>query len=167
MKSNEKFWAVLSSLEIDNIPEGKEEKMKSDEKLVIQIEKNETLGDFIQKCRQQYGWTQEELGWRTGITREHVGRIERGKCVPSVQTLYNLEKALNLPECSLVKRVNGQAEADVSQESEEKEQVGRACRELELALAANLTKSNLRKASNAISTIAKMLNDTEMFSNKK
>ena len=141
--------------------------MKSDEKLVIQIEKKETLGDFIQKCRQQYGWTQEELGWRTGITREHVGRIERGKCVPSVQTLYDLEKALNLPECSLVKRVNGQAEADVSQESEEKEQVGRACRELELALAANLTKSNLRKASNAISTIAKMLNDTEMFSNKK
>ena len=141
--------------------------MKSDEKLVIQIEKNETLGDFIQKCRQQYGWTQEELGWRTGITREHVGRIERGKCVPSVQTLYDLEKALNLPECSLVKRVNGQAKADVSQESEEKEQVGRACRELELALAANLTKSNLRKASDAISTIAKMLNDTEMFLNKK
>lgn len=157
----------MSSLEIDKIPEGKKEKMKSDEKLVIQIEKNETLGDFIQKCRQQYGWTQEELGWRTGITREHVGRIERGKCVPSVQTLYDLEKALNLPECSLVKRVNGQAEADVSQESEEKEQVGRACRELELALAANLTKSNLRKASDAISTIAKMLNDTEMFSNKK
>lgn len=141
--------------------------MKSDEKLVIQIEKNETLGDFIQRCRQQYGWTQEELGWRTGITREHVGRIERDKCVPSVQTLYDLEKALNLPECSLVKRVNGQAEADVSQDSEEKEQAGCACRELELALAANLTKSNLRKASDAISTIAKMLNDTEMFSNKK
>lgn len=131
--------------------------MKSEEKLVIQIEKNETLGDFIQKCRQQYGWTQEELGWRTGITREHVGRIERGKCVPSVQTLYDLEKALNLPECSLVKRVNGQAEADVSQGSEEKEQVGRACRELELALAANLTKSNLRKASDAISTIQRTI----------
>lgn len=29
--------------------------MKSDKKLVIQSEKNETLGDFIQKCRQQYG----------------------------------------------------------------------------------------------------------------
>ena len=141
--------------------------MKSDKKLVIQTEKNETLGDFIQKCRQQYGWTQEELGWRTGITREHVGRIERGKCIPSVQTLYDLEKALNLPECSLVRRVKGQAEEDISQGSEEKEQVRRACRELELALAANLTKSNLRKASDAISTIAKMLNDTEMFSNKK
>lgn len=141
--------------------------MNSDEKLVVRTKKNDTLGNFIQECRQQYGWTQEELGWRTGITREHVGRIERGKCVPSVQTLYDFEKALNLPECSLVKRVNGQVEADVSQESEEKEQVGRACRELELALAANLTKSNLRKASDAISTIAKMLNDTEMFSNKK
>lgn len=141
--------------------------MKSDKKLVIQTEKNETLGDFIQKCRQQYGWTQEELGWRTGITREHVGRIERGKCIPSVQTLYDLEKALNLPECSLVRRVKGQAEEDISQGLEEKEQVGRACRELELALAANLTKSNLRKASDAISTIAKMLNDTEMSLNKK
>ena len=140
--------------------------MKSDKKLVIQTEKNETLGDFIQKCRQQYGWTQEELGRRTGITREYVGRIERGKCIPSVQTLYDLEKALNLPECSLVRRVKGQAEEDISQGSEEKEQVGRACRELELALAANLTKSNLRKASDAISTIAKMLNDTEASSNK-
>lgn len=157
----------MSSLEIDKIPEGKEEKMKSDEKLVIQIEKNETLGDFIQKCRQQYGWTQEELGWRTGITREHVGRIERGKCVPSVQTLYDLEKALNLPECSLVRRVNGQAEVDISRGSEEKEQVGRACRELEHALTANLTKSNLRKASDAISTIAKMLNDAEPASDEK
>lgn len=93
--------------------------MKSDEKLVVQVGKNETLGDFIQKCRQQYGWSQEELGWRTGITREHVGRIERGKCIPSVQTLYDLEKALNLPECALVKRVNGQAEVDASQWSEE------------------------------------------------
>lgn len=141
--------------------------MKSDEKLVVRTKKDDTLGSFIQECRQQYGWTQEELGWRTGITREHVGRIERGKCIPSVQTLYDLEKALNLPECSLVRRVKGQAEEDISQGSEEKEQVGRACRELELALAANLSKSNLRKASDAISTIAKMLNDTEMFSNKK
>ena len=92
--------------------------MNSDEKLVVRTKKNDTLGNFIQECRQRYGWTQEELGWRTGITREHVGRIERGKCIPSVQTLYDLEKALNLPECSLVKRVNGQAEADVSQGSE-------------------------------------------------
>ncbi|WP_118526181.1 MULTISPECIES: hypothetical protein [Faecalibacterium] len=87
--------------------------------------------------------------------------------IPSVQTLYDLEKALNLPECALVKRVNGQAEVDASQWSEEKEQVGRACRELEHALAANLTKSNLRKASDAISTIAKMLSGTEASSNKK
>lgn len=135
--------------------------MNSDEKSVEQIRKKDTLGNFIQKCRQQYGWTQEELGWRTGITREHVGRIERDKCVPSVQTLYDLEKALNLPECSLVKRVKAKSEISVSENSEEKEQVGRACRELERALAENLTKSNMQKASDAISTIAKMLNDKE------
>ena len=108
---------------------------------------------------------------RTGVAhRNHertCSRVDRGKCIPSVQTLYDLEKALNLPECALVKRVNGQAEVDASQWSEEKEQVGRACRELEHALAANLTKSNLRKASDAISTIAKMLSGTEASSNKK
>lgn len=138
--------------------------MNSDEKSVEQIRKKDTLGNFIQKCRQQYGWTQEELGWRTGITREHVGRIERDKCVPSVQTLYDLEKALNLPECSLVKRVKAKSEISVSENSEEKEQVERACRELERALAENLTKSNMQKASDAISTIAKMLNDKETHS---
>lgn len=74
---------------------------------------------------------------------------------------------MNLPECSLIKRVNGQAEVDVSQGAEEREQVGRACRELEHALTANLTKSNLRKASDAISTIAKMLNDAESTSDEK
>ena len=94
--------------------------MNSDEKLVVRTKKNDTLGNFIQECRQRYGWTQEELGWRTGITREHVGRIERGRCIPSVQTLYDLERALNLPECSLVKRVNGQAEVDISQGAEER-----------------------------------------------
>ena len=48
-----------------------------------------------------------------------------------------------------------------------REQVGRACQELEHALTANLTKSNLRKASDAISTIAKMLNDAESTSDEK
>ena len=87
-----------------------------------------------------FAWLPKMFGKRVVVTVHGID---------SVQTLYDLEKALNLPECALVKRVNGQAEVDASQWSEEKEQVGRACRELEHALAANLTKSNLLKEQNA------------------
>lgn len=52
-------------------------------------------------------------------------------------------------------------------DSEEKEMVGRACRELEHALAANLTTPNLLKASDAISTIAEVLNSNEQRLNEK
>ena len=134
--------------------------MKSDKKMVIQIEKNETLGDFIQKCRQQYGWTQEELGWRAGITREHVGRIERDKCVPSVLTIECLEKALHLPPMSLMKMKLNPAGQPLP-DSEEEKCVGRACRELEYALVANLTKPDMLKASDVISTISDLLNHDE------
>ena len=136
--------------------------MNSKEKMVQQTKKSETLGQYIQECRQRNGWTQEELGWRTGITREHIGRIERDKCVPSVATLNELEKALHLPELALVRKVKDKTGTEVVHGSEEKELVGRACRELEHALAENLTKTNLLKASDAISTIVEVLNGNEL-----
>lgn len=141
--------------------------MNSKEKIVLGAKKSETLGQYIQECRQQNGWTQEELGWRTGITREHVGRIERDKCVPSVATLNELERALHLPELTLVKKLKAKAGTEATYASEEKEMVGRACRELEHALAANLTKPNLLKASDAISTIAEVLSSNEQRLNEK
>lgn len=142
--------------------------MNSDDKKSGQTRKNETLGQYIQECRQRNGWTQEELGWRTGITREHIGRIERDKCVPSVATLNELERALYLQELTLVRKLKAKAGMEVVYyDSEEKEMVGRACRELEHALAANLTTPNLLKASDAISTIAEVLNSNEQRLNEK
>lgn len=135
--------------------------MNSDEKQAGRAKKNETLGRYIQECRQRNGWTQEELGWRTGITREHIGRIERDKCIPSIATLSELERALHLPELSLIRKLKAKAETEVVHGLEEKEVVGRACLKLEHALTANLTKSNLLKASDAISTIAEVLNNNE------
>ena len=76
----------MSSLEIDKIPEGKEEKMKSDEKLVVRTRRNKSFGSIIQEYRQRNGWTQDELAWRVGVTRAQIGRIERNQCVPTVAT---------------------------------------------------------------------------------
>ena len=134
--------------------------MNPDEKLVARTRKNKSFGNVIQECRQRNGWTQEELGWRTDITREHVGRIERDKCVPSVLTIECLEKALHLPPMSLMKMKQNPAGQPLP-DSEEEKCVGHACRELEYALVTNLTKPDLLKASDVISTISDLLNHNE------
>ena len=134
--------------------------MNPDEKQMARTRKNKSFGSIIQEYRQRYGWTQEELGWRAGITREHVGRIERDKCVPSVLTIECLEKALHLPPMSLMKMKQNPAEQPFS-DSEEEKCVGRACRELEYALVTNLTKPDMLRASDVISTISDLLNHNE------
>lgn len=134
--------------------------MNPDEKQMARTRKNKSFGSIIQEYRQRYGWTQEELGWRAGITREHVGRIERDKCVPSVLTIECLEKALHLPPMSLMKMKLNPAGQPLP-DSEEEKCVGHACRELEYALVTNLTKPDMLKASDVISTISDLLNHNE------
>lgn len=38
-----------------------------------------------------------ELARRVGVTRQHLGRIERGECGASEDTLIGLAKALDVP----------------------------------------------------------------------
>lgn len=59
--------------------------------------KGKTFGKTIQEYRLRNGWTQDELSWRTGINRTHIGRIERDECVPTVSTIERLEDAFRLP----------------------------------------------------------------------
>ena len=134
--------------------------MNPDEKQMARTRKNKSFGSIIQEYRQRYGWTQEELGWRAGITREHVGRIERDKCVPSVLTIECLEKALHLPPMSLMKMKQNPAGQPLP-DSEEEKCVGHACQKLEYALVTNLTKPDLLKPSDVISTISDLLNHNE------
>lgn len=98
--------------------------MNSEEKLVVRTRKS--IGRIIQEYRQRYGWTQEELAWRAEITREHVGRIERDKCVPSVATIKKLEQAFHLPEMTLAKWVIAPSDK-IDGGSKDESDVGRIC----------------------------------------
>lgn len=92
--------------------------------------------------------------WRAGITREHIGRIERDKCVPSIATLESIEKALGLSSMTLLQK---KAEGVQKVEPSKEKNVGKSCRELERILATKLTEQELEKFSEVIDTFAELL----------
>ena len=145
--------------------------MNAEEKLVVRTRKNKSFGSIIIEYRQRNGWTQEELAWRAGITREHVGRIERDKCVPSVETIKKLEQAFGLPEMTLIRKWLGAREL-TQDEPENQRDVDRICQELGRALAAKLSRANLNEADllrarDAISMATDFLNGNLQTINKK
>ncbi len=54
------------------------------------------LGGRIRAARKQHGLSQEKLGEICQISTAHVGHIERGTRIPSLETLYKISKELNV-----------------------------------------------------------------------
>lgn len=61
-----------------------------------------TWGEKIAAFRKQAKITQLDLSLRTGITRDQISRLERGKSQPKLETILLIEKALNIPGWSLI-----------------------------------------------------------------
>jgi len=40
--------------------------------------------------------SQEELGLRTGLAKNHIGKIERGQTNPKIETLFAIARELNV-----------------------------------------------------------------------
>ena len=54
-----------------------------------------SIGENIRTRRRRLGMTQEELAEKLNISREHLGRIERGKYGCSIDLLIELSYTLN------------------------------------------------------------------------
>ncbi len=54
--------------------------------------------------REARGWTQETLAERAGVHWTTVGKLERGKQIPSLAVLILLAKAMEMPLLELVDR---------------------------------------------------------------
>ncbi len=54
------------------------------------------LGDRIRTVRKKQGLSQEKLGEICQISTAHVGHIERGTRIPSLETLFKISKELNI-----------------------------------------------------------------------
>lgn len=56
-----------------------------------------TVGPRIREVRKaDRGYTQAYLAERTGVTREHITRIETGRVTPSLDVLFRIAGALNV-----------------------------------------------------------------------
>lgn len=61
-----------------------------------------SLGKSIQKARKEAGLTQEELGYKVGISRAYMGYIEQGRYAPSLEVLEKISKTLKVDSKKLL-----------------------------------------------------------------
>lgn len=60
------------------------------------------LGMRIKKSRTQMHMTQEQLGELCDLSTAHIGHIERGTRIPSLETVFRIAQALNVSIDSLI-----------------------------------------------------------------
>lgn len=63
---------------------------------------NQAFGKKVQKLRQELKISQEEFGSRIGVSRNHVGRIERGETSPPLPLVEKITKALKTSSQTLL-----------------------------------------------------------------
>jgi len=64
-----------------------------------------TFGQVLQKLRKERSLSQESLGYESGYHRTYISLLERGQKSPSIKTLFQLAKALDIKPSSLIELV--------------------------------------------------------------
>ncbi len=69
-----------------------------------------TVGKVIQKLRKSKGMSQEVLSGLAGLDRTHYSKIERGLRSPTIDTLFKISQALDIPPHDLIKEIEAAIE---------------------------------------------------------
>jgi len=64
------------------------------------------LGNKIKELRKKRGLTQEELAWKSAISLNFLGQIERGQKKPSIETLRNISDTLEINPSSFFEEIS-------------------------------------------------------------
>lgn len=67
------------------------------------------FGQVLHQLRKERGLSQEELGFESGYHRTYISLLERGKKSPSLQTIFQLAKALKVEPSEIVERIQAVA----------------------------------------------------------
>lgn len=65
----------------------------------------EAFGAVLREVRKERGFSQENLGFESGYHRTYVSLLERGLKSPSLQTIFELARALDVRPSELLARV--------------------------------------------------------------
>lgn len=71
------------------------------------------VGEVIQQIREQKGLSQEVVSGLADIGRTHLSAIERGIRKPTLETLFRLAEALDMPASEIVRMI----ESEISRRS--------------------------------------------------
>ena len=63
------------------------------------------IGCIIQRYRDTKGLTQEQLSGLAALDRTHYSKIERGLRSPTIDTLFKIAHALDIPPHKLIKAI--------------------------------------------------------------
>ncbi len=63
------------------------------------------FGKVLRRLRKEAGLTQEQLGLEAELRRTYVSILELGQQQPSLNTLFKLARALNVPAAEVVSEV--------------------------------------------------------------
>ena len=62
----------------------------------------ESVGKILQSYRKSKGMSQELLSGLAGLDRTHYSKLERGLRSPTIDTLFKIAKALDVPPNKIV-----------------------------------------------------------------
>ena len=71
---------------------GKSDKVEQRDSLKVR-----SRGELIAAIRKKLDYSQEDLEWRSGVSKTQISRIERDLTNPTIETIKRLEKALDVP----------------------------------------------------------------------
>jgi transcriptional regulator with XRE-family HTH domain len=64
------------------------------------------LGEELRKARMAAGMTQEQLAFAAGVDRTYISQLENDKRSPTLQFLFRLCDAMDIPTAVIVGRVD-------------------------------------------------------------
>ncbi len=95
------------------------------------------LGRKIRELRTAMGMTQQQIGDRADISYKYLGELENGNKNPSAVVICRLSKALEVPVCEILPKINDchSIEAkDINLKRTERLFKGRKKKEIEIAM---------------------------------
>ena len=70
------------------------------------------IGKVIRTCRESKKMSQEVLSGLADLDRTHYSKIERGLRLPTIDTLFKIAHALDIPPHELILRIEKEMESD-------------------------------------------------------